>query len=81
LISRLGLSHLLDRSVQNLSGGEKQRVALARALAVDPAILLLDEPLSSLDPNFRQEIRQLLKDLHRETEISVLSALLFLVAI
>jgi molybdate/tungstate transport system ATP-binding protein len=72
LISRLGLAHLLDRSTHNLSGGEKQRIALARSLAVDPAILLLDEPLSSLDPNFREEIRQLLKDLHRETGISVL---------
>jgi molybdate/tungstate transport system ATP-binding protein len=72
LISRLGLSHLINRSIDHLSGGEKQRVALARALAVDPALLLLDEPLSSLDPNFREEIRQLLKDLHRETKISVL---------
>ena len=72
LISRLGLTHLLDRSVHNLSGGEKQRVALVRALAIDPAVLLLDEPLSSLDPNFREDIRQLLKELHRETAITVL---------
>jgi len=72
LVNRLGLAHLMNRSVENLSGGEKQRVALARALAVDPAVLLLDEPLSSLDPNFREEIRQLLKDLHRQTGISVL---------
>jgi molybdate/tungstate transport system ATP-binding protein len=72
LIRRLGLTHLLDRPVQNLSGGEKQRVALARALAIDPAVLLLDEPLSSLDPNFREDIRQLLKELHRETGITVL---------
>jgi molybdate/tungstate transport system ATP-binding protein len=72
LVHRLGLSHLLDRSTRNLSGGEKQRVALARALAIDPEVLLLDEPLSSLDPNFREEIRQLLKDLHQETGITVL---------
>jgi molybdate/tungstate transport system ATP-binding protein len=72
LVSRLGLTHLLNRSIHNLSGGEKQRVALARALAIDPAVLLLDETLSSLDPNFREEIRQLLKDLHRETAVTVL---------
>jgi molybdate/tungstate transport system ATP-binding protein len=72
LIDHLGLTHLLNRSVHDLSGGEKQRVALARALAIDPAVLLLDEPLSSLDPNFREEIRQLLKDLHGETAITVL---------
>jgi molybdate/tungstate transport system ATP-binding protein len=72
LINRLGLTHLIERSVHNLSGGEKQRVALARALAIEPAVLLLDEPLSSLDPNFREDIRQLLKELHRETAITVL---------
>jgi molybdate/tungstate transport system ATP-binding protein len=72
LVKHLGLTHLLNRSVHDLSGGEKQRVALARALAIDPAVLLLDEPLSSLDPNFREEIRQLLKDLHGQTAITVL---------
>jgi len=72
LLKNLRLTHLLDRSVHDLSGGEKQRVALARALAIDPAVLLLDEPLSSLDPNFREEIRQLLKDLHAQTAITVL---------
>jgi molybdate/tungstate transport system ATP-binding protein len=72
LIDRMGLGHLLTRSVHNLSGGEKQRIALARALAIDPAVLLLDEPLSSLDPNFREDIRQLLKDLHQETAITIL---------
>lgn len=72
LIQRLGLQPLLDRGVVNLSGGERQRVALARALAVAPEILLLDEPLSALDPNFREEIRDLLKSLHRETGITVL---------
>jgi molybdate/tungstate transport system ATP-binding protein len=71
-IEHLGLSHLLDRAIDNLSGGEKQRVALARALAIQPNVLLLDEPLSALDPTFREEIRRLLHGLHRDTGITIL---------
>ncbi len=72
IIDRLSLVPLLKRSVKYLSGGEKQRVALARALAVDPSVLLLDEPLSALDPNFREDIREIIKRLHIETGITVL---------
>jgi molybdate/tungstate transport system ATP-binding protein len=72
LMNQLGLTPLADRSVKNLSGGESQRVALARALAVNPSVLLLDEPLSALDPNFREEIREVLKRLHKEVGITFL---------
>ncbi|MEA3333141.1 MAG: ABC transporter ATP-binding protein, partial [Pseudomonadota bacterium] len=65
LVERLNLSPLLQRHPETLSGGEQQRVALARALAVTPDILLLDEPLSALDPNFRQDLRAHLKTLHQ----------------
>ena len=72
LIRKLGLGAICDRSVTFLSGGEKQRVSLARSLAVNPSVLLLDEPLSALDPNFREDIREILKKLHREMEITFL---------
>lgn len=72
LAKKLGIDHLLDRSVVNLSGGEKQRVSLARALTVKPKVLLLDEPLSALDPNFRDEIQAMLARLHRDTGLTCL---------
>ncbi|MCF8070211.1 MAG: ABC transporter ATP-binding protein [Desulfobacterales bacterium] len=67
LIGILNISHILDRFPVNLSGGEKQRVAMARALIVHPKILLLDEPLSALDPNFRKEMKTALKALQQSS--------------
>jgi ABC-type Fe3+/spermidine/putrescine transport system ATPase subunit len=69
LLRRLGISHLADRSPRSLSGGERQRVALARALAIRPALLLLDEPLSALDQPTREEMRALLQELLGDLEI------------
>jgi molybdate/tungstate transport system ATP-binding protein len=72
IIETLNLGGLRNRSTHNLSGGERQRVALARALVVSPSVLLLDEPLSALDPNFREDLRKLLKELHRDMGITFL---------
>ncbi len=71
-VESLALESLLDRSVINLSGGERQRVALARALVRDPHLLVLDEPVSSLDTESRQEICQMLKQVQREVGITTI---------
>ncbi len=68
----LEIEHLLTRSTKGLSGGESQRVALGRALAFGPAVLLLDEPLSSLDATTRQSAQAMLRELSRRTEVTVL---------
>jgi molybdate/tungstate transport system ATP-binding protein len=72
LIQLLNLDHLMRRFPIHLSGGEKQRVALARALCVQPSVLLLDEPLSALDPIFRDEIRRSLKSIHQKLGVTFL---------
>ncbi|WP_024790906.1 MULTISPECIES: ATP-binding cassette domain-containing protein [unclassified Lebetimonas] len=72
LINFLNLKHLLKRKIVNLSGGEKQRIALARAIYSRPKILLLDEPLSAIDPTLRNEIMKNLKQLPNRYNISVI---------
>jgi molybdate/tungstate transport system ATP-binding protein len=72
LIDFLGLENLLHRNVYYLSGGEKQRVALARAIYSRPDILLLDEPLSAIDPSFRNTIMEKLKGLKQRFNITVI---------
>lgn len=71
----LAATNLLDvskKSPESLSGGGKQRVALARALAINPDVMLLDEPLSSLDPHLREEMRFEIKDLQRQYGFSII---------
>jgi len=68
----LEIGHLLKRFPQGLSGGEMQRVALGRALAFRPSTLCLDEPLSALDDDTRQQMIELLKRVQRETGVTVL---------
>ncbi len=68
----LGVRHLLSRYPVGLSGGETQRIALGRALANHPPILLMDEPLSSLDEETRDRMMELLRELPRKADVTVL---------
>jgi molybdate transport system ATP-binding protein len=72
VIELLGIAHLLARMPERLSGGERQRVAIARALVLNPELLLMDEPLASLDAKRKQEIMPFLTRLHSELNIPVL---------
>lgn len=68
---RLGISHILERDVQTLSGGEKQRTAISRALVTRPQVLLMDEAFSALDATTREKMRSFIRDLVRELGTTV----------
>jgi molybdate/tungstate transport system ATP-binding protein len=72
LLGLLGISHLTNRFPRSLSGGERQRVSLARALAVEPRAVLLDEPLSSVDAATKSSILGYLRDVHKETGVTII---------
>ena len=72
MLEKVGLAGFGDRRVQTLSGGQQQRVALARTLVLHPSVLLLDEPLSSLDASLRVQMRNEIRKLQQEFKLTAL---------
>jgi len=72
LAELLGISHLLERRPETLSGGERQKIALARALAIRPKVLLLDEPLSALDPEAKERLQRELRRVHDQLGLTTI---------
>ncbi len=66
LLDKVGLAHLYNRHPWSLSGGQKQRAAIARALAMNPTVMLYDEPTSSLDPEMVEEVLQVMRNLDKD---------------